>query len=285
MTRSLSNMPIHLCLVLALAAVGAARADDALPSQDQGLAGALENHPEIVAAKAKVAMANAELYGKRIEVSRQVIGLYGNLKKLDAQIEASKAALSENETSRGKGVGDQSTKELVQKAEAQLVQTISQREQAEKELRLIIGKASPSSSAADERLGLAQSAESPKPGHAPRQMPQGPIVDKIRVAGQKSIKLDYAEVPLRDVVVQLSESSGVMFSIQVAALENAGLATDMPINLSTDKVRLQDAVQAFEDAYPELQFVVRDYGVLLTTREYAEEHGYIPLLELLNGEG
>jgi hypothetical protein len=285
MTRSLSNMSIHLCLVLALAAVGATRADDALPSQDEGLAGALENHPEVVAAKAKVAMANAELYGKRIEVSRQVIGLYGNLKKLDAQIDVAKVALVGAKQSAKGGANDQSTKELLQKAEAQLVQTISQREQAEKELRLIIGKAAPSSSAADDRLGLAQSAESPKPGHAPRQMPQGPMVDKIRVVGQKSIKLDYAEVPLMDVLAQLSDSSGVMFSMQKAALENAGLGTDMPINLSTDKVRLQDAIQAFEDALPELQFVVRDYGVLLTTREYAEEHGYIPLLELLNGEG
>lgn len=285
MTRSLSNMPIHLCLVLALAAVGAARADDALPSQDEGLAGALENHPEVVAAKAKVAMANAELYGKRIEVSRQVLGLYGNLKKLDAQIEVAKVALVGAKQSAKGGANDQSTKELLQKAEAQLVQTISQREQAEKELRLIIGKAAAASSAADERLGLAQSAESPNnPAHAPRQMPQGPILDKIKVAGQKSIKLDYAEVPLMDVLAQLSESSGVMFSMQKAALENAGLGTDMPINLSTDKVRLQDAVQAFEDYLPELQFVVRDYGVLLTTREYAEEHGYIPLLELIHGD-
>ena len=115
---------------------------------------------------AKVAMANAELYGKRIEVSRQVIGLYGNLKKLDAQIEVAKVALVGAKQSAKGGANDQSTKELLQKAEAQLVQTISQREQAEKELRLIIGKAAPSSSAADERLGLAQSAESPKPGHA-----------------------------------------------------------------------------------------------------------------------
>ena len=94
MNRFLFNLPIKLCVVLALAATGSARAEDALPSQDEGLAGALENHPDIVAAKAKVALVNAELYGKRIEVSRQVLGLYGSLKKLDAQIDLSKSALN-----------------------------------------------------------------------------------------------------------------------------------------------------------------------------------------------
>src|ERR1044071_790959 len=101
MNRFITNHPIKLCFFLALAASFAARAEgqfggheDPLASQDQALAWALENHPDTVAAKAKVALANAELYGKRIEVSRQVLGLYGSLKKLDAQIDASKAALS-----------------------------------------------------------------------------------------------------------------------------------------------------------------------------------------------
>src|SRR5262245_18077686 len=76
-----------LALVVVTAVLSELACADELPSQDQALARALENHPDIVAAKAKVALAEAELYGKRMEVSRQVLGLYGSLKMLDGQIE------------------------------------------------------------------------------------------------------------------------------------------------------------------------------------------------------
>ena len=65
-----------IIVIVHLAAVSWARADEALPSQEQALARAIENHPDILAAKAKVALADADLYGKRMEVSRQVLGLY-----------------------------------------------------------------------------------------------------------------------------------------------------------------------------------------------------------------
>jgi hypothetical protein len=112
-------------------------------------------------------------------------------------------------------------------------------------------------------------------------MPQGPILDKVKTAMQKPVKLDFVDFPLKDVLAELSAQSGVMFSVQAAALENAGLGTDVPITLNTNQVRLQDALQAFEDNGLDLQFFVRDYGILVTTKEYAEEHGYAPLLELV----
>jgi Outer membrane efflux protein len=280
MNRLLSNLPIKLCIVLALAATGSARAEDALPSQELGLAGALENHPDIVAAKAKVALVNAELYGKRIEVSRQVLGLYGSLKKLDAQIDASKAVLSQSKAevarlkeAEAKGVLDPTTKNNVaveaRAAEAQLVQSIGQREQAEKELRLLIGTASP---AAEERLSIRATAVA-------QQTPQGPVVEKMKTALEKPIKLDFADTPLADIMPYLTDKTGVMFSLQKQALEAAGIGADQPIMLNTSEVPLHAALQAFQDSYPDLQFVLRDYGVLVTTKESSEEHGYAPVLE------
>jgi hypothetical protein len=140
MDRYFSNHPIKLCIVMVLYAVGSARADEALPSQDRVLARALENHPDIVAAKAKVALAEAELYGKHMEVSRQVLGLYGSLKRLELQADVSKAALNQSkaEVERLKsllenGKPEQSAKNKVavevQTAEAELVHAINQREQ------------------------------------------------------------------------------------------------------------------------------------------------------------
>jgi Outer membrane efflux protein len=281
MRRFVSRLSIKLCVVMLLSAVGLARGDEALPSQDQALARALENHPDIVAAKAKVSLAEAELYGKRIEVSRQVLELYGMLKKLELQAEVSKAALtrSKAEFERLKvvvenGVADQSTKYKVaaevQTAEAELVHAVSQREQAEKELRLLIGSASP-----------AADAKSPDTATAvARQVPLGPIVEKMKVAEAKPIKLEFSEMPLVEITSFLTTSTGIAFSLQVQALEGAGLRSDDPITLNTSEVPLHAALQAFEDAYPEMQFVLRDYGVLLTTKESAESHGYVPVLEL-----
>jgi hypothetical protein len=266
MNRFLLNRPIKLCIIMLLSATGAARADEALPSQDQALARALENHPDIVAAKAKVALAEAELYGKRMEVSRQVLGLYGSLKKLDAQVDVAKAELEQAR----KAVAEESgTVFAVQTAEAELVQAMNQREQMEKELRLLIGSASPAAAAVlPDKKPLAK-----------RQTPQGAIVEKIEVALENPVKLEFVDIPLEEVVALLTSDTGIKFSLQAWALEESGLNTDMPISLHTDEVPLRAAMQAFEDAYPGMRFTVRDYGVLLTTEDHAELNGYVPVLE------
>src|SRR5262245_10727949 len=99
MDRFPSNFSIKLCIILALSTIGSARADEPLPKQDQALARALESHPDIIAAKAKVSLAEAELYGKRMEVARQVLGLYGSLNKLGLQVDVAKAKLTQSKIS------------------------------------------------------------------------------------------------------------------------------------------------------------------------------------------
>ncbi len=274
----LSSRSIKLCLILALAAIGSASAEEGLPTQDQALALALENHPDIVAAKAKVALANAELYGKRIEVSRQVIAIYGSLKKLELQVDVAKAAMN-----RAKAAAETSTGTVgeAKAAEAELALASSQREQAERELRLLVGKLSPVASRdSGERLGIATNA-----AVKARQAPKGPVVEKMKVALEKPIKLDFAEIPLEEIMSYLTEKSGVSFSLQKRMLEDAGIGSDQPITIRTNEVSLQAAIEAFEDNSSDLVFVLRDYGVLLTTKEYAEEHGYTPVLELEKQSG
>jgi hypothetical protein len=274
-----------LLVVVAMVSVSlSARAEEALPSQDQAVARALENHPEIVAAKAKVALVEAELYGKRIEVSRQVLGLYGSLKMLDAQIDATKASLEQarreqnlldnrgaagaiTEMDRERAAG------TVRAAEGKLVEAMGRREQAEKELRLLIGKA------AQKVAETTFNIHSDWAG-TPRQMPQSAAIDKWKTVEGKPIQLDFVDVPLEEVLAWLSEESGVKFASQRPALEEEGLDQEMPVTLSTNKVPLSAALQSFEDANPYLQFVLRDYGVLLTTRDAAEDNGYVPVLEL-----
>jgi hypothetical protein len=253
--------------------IGLARAADELPSQDQALAQALENHPEIIAAKAKVSLVEAELYGKRMEVSRQVLGLYSSLKTLDAQIEAAKAALNQSKSPQNTGGGPIDPLKwaaAIEAAEGKLVQATGQREQAERELRLLIG-ATP---------GAKETKSSNAAAIPARQIPQGSIVDLWKAAVERSFKISAADMPLTELVNYLSDNTGIKFSVQRPALEVAGLGVDMPISLSIKGVPLAAALQGFEDAYPQLQFVLRDYGVLLTTKEYAQDHGYMPALEI-----
>ena len=81
--------------IIVLLMIGASRlsAEEPLPSQDEAIARAVENHPDIIAAKAKLALAESELNGKRMEVSRQVLQGYSGLKNLEAQMSAIKAKL------------------------------------------------------------------------------------------------------------------------------------------------------------------------------------------------
>src|SRR5262245_61230438 len=171
------------------------------------------------------------------------------------------------------GAIDQSTKDKraseLLASEAQLVQTIGQREQTEKELRLLIGATS-----------LVAEAKSPgKAVIAARKTPQGPIVEKMNRALEKLIQLEFYDKPLSNVMEDLSGLTGVKFSVQLWTLDEVGISSDQPVSLHTNNVPLSAALQAFEDAWPGLQFVLRDYGVLLTTKVNAQEHGYVPVLE------
>jgi hypothetical protein len=272
---------VLLIVVAIVSTIGSARAEEALPSQDQAVARALESHPDIVAAKARVSLAEAELYGKRMEVSRQVLSLYGSLKMFDVQIESVKASLEQARKEQAQieervanGTADTFIKQeaagKVRAAEGKLVEAIGRREQAEKELRLLVGTTGPKG---EEKLSIEVAGPA-------RQMPQRQAIDKWKAVESKPIKLEFAEVPLEEVLAWLSEESGMKFSQQHLALEAVGLDPSEPVTLTTNDVPLSAALQSFEDAIDGLQFVLRDYGVLLTTKESAEDRGYVPVLEL-----
>ena len=143
------------------------------------------------------------------------------------------------------GAADQSTKDKLaaqtQAAETQLVQAVGQREQVEKELRLMIGTASPATDA----------KSSNKPLAVARQIPQGPIVEKIKITLEKPIKLDFVNTPLQELMPYFTETTGVQFSLQVPALNVEGVALEQPITILTKEVPLHAALQAFQDAYPD----------------------------------
>ena len=270
-------------VIIAMLVIGANRlsAEEPLPSQDEAITRAVENHPDIVAAKAKLALAESELNGKRMDVSRQILQSYSNLKNSEAQASAIKAKLeaakiefsiaSKAANSVPGAVSDLDRERLradVQSQEAALVQTMLQREQTDKELRLLIGKASTTAPSA----GLQSKATL-------RQIPQGPMVDQIRAAMSATTSIDLAEQPLSEYLTYLSDK------FHIAIHSHPHLDKDpstTPVGIVVKDVPLPAFFQAIEDFNNgQLQFVVRDYGIVLMNRDQAEKNGFMPLLEFV----
>jgi hypothetical protein len=73
--------------------------------------------------------------------------------------------------------------------------------------------------------------------------------------------LDVQDQPLADVVALLKTQHGIEIQI------GPGVTPDQPITMSVNNVKFKDALLLLTDLYPDLCFVVRDYGLLITTRE------------------
>jgi hypothetical protein len=99
-------------------------------------------------------------------------------------------------------------------------------------LRLLIGTAPPAANAKTSNTATAEV----------RQMPQGPIVEKMKIAQETPLQLDFVETPLENIMAILCSSTGITFSMQPPALEEAGIRSDEPISLNTSEVPLRAAL-------------------------------------------
>lgn len=227
---------------------------DGLPaSLDQALADAMQNHVDIVAAKAKLTLAEAELHRTQIEVARRIISLWSERQAQE------RAAL----TTRERHKSGTMTAETLIAAEASLAQT-------QIELRYLTGRiASPGV-----RLpGFKISGRSPR-------MPSGPIAEKVRQALDAPTQMEFTDQPLIDVLTYLADLHRIDLQPDSRAFEGNGLAFDKEkIRITIKGVPLAAALQALEDQHPPLKFVVRDYGILATTSNRAEEEGFYPAVD------
>ncbi len=238
-----------------------------LPNLDDLLSRALNNHPEIVAARAKFALAEAELRNKQIEVSQQIVSLRDELKKKQYKVELLKQQL---ETLRGSAqAGDlpADRKAIADDLSQEIIEAQAKADQAKKGLEALVD------------APTAAATAQPPQEKAERQMPSGEIAARIRTLAEKSLSLDFNDAPLLEVANHLSDTVGIKFAVQVPALDQQGLSGDMPIAVHFKNIHLAAAIQALQDAYPNLEFVARDYGILITTKDSAEEHRYMPVLD------
>lgn len=84
---------------------------------------------------------------------------------------------------------------------------------------------------------------------------------------EKVTQLDLSDSPLPDVVMLLKNQTGIEIQIGPGVLSDS----DRLITMSASGIKFKDMLLLMTDLYPDLCFVVRDYGLLVSTREKGME--------------
>jgi general secretion pathway protein D len=85
----------------------------------------------------------------------------------------------------------------------------------------------------------------------------------------RRMDLKYNEVPLTDIVAQLTEQTGVTFYLSAKKLDEAGVAPDAPLSGNFRNIRLSTGLELILSSV-ELTYTVRDDVIVITTPEDAE---------------
>jgi hypothetical protein len=236
---------------------------------DQALALALETSPKVMAAKARVTLAEAELSSVQMDVARKIVQLW-------AERQTRQLFYEEKLEANRKTPGSFPAPFLIEAGAAVT--------QVEMELRCLIGQASASASRSV-RQNVTLNVGSNRPSAfqrpaKPLQLPRGTVVEKIRQALLAPTQVEFVEASLPEVMDYLKDKHKIEIQFDAKALNDAGVSTDMPITINLKGITLGDLFQSWDDREPELKFVIRNYGILVTTPERAHEQGYFPVVDL-----
>lgn len=244
---------LKLGMLASLLALGVCLAPDAAwaiePPENLGEAinGALNNHPEIIVARASLQQAQAEYDSARLEVVRKVAASWNELVKHRNLVEQAKRALTET--------SDPATKRLL---EVQLVDAQAQLEVLTTEMHYMVA-----------HTGGAYQQNG---GQAPVVEPKVPQTALARQTAEKLttvLDLEFVDAPLADVVTYLADRTKTNIRIQAGA----GLE-ETTVSMTLKGVPFAGAIEAIEDATG-AQFVIRNYGLLVIDSGSAESLGYL----------
>ena len=204
-----------------------------IPSLEQLLARTLAAHPEIVAARSKVQLAEAELKLTRFQVAREQIALWNNWSWATHVFEEADELYQRKIAPAAPAI----------EAQAKLAAL-------ESEIRQVL---------ADSAEGSSGRIE-PASRSAVRRVPRGPIAETIQQALAQPVTLDFVDEPIGGAVDFLKEelAMGGMF------VDDA--CTNTMVTVTCGSAPFVALIQLLEDLYPELRFVVREYGIFVTTK-------------------
>jgi hypothetical protein len=257
---------------------------------------ALEQNPAIVSAQAKLALAQAELRAAQIEVSSRIISIIA-----DQETQKEKIAMAERKAELIRRVG---TEEEYAAASGAVIEEKAKLARLENDLNALTGEIPTgsafvavgggfarvqeigsqstinwNSSASESKCQLRESK------FIAIQYPSGPFVEKILQSLDCSIDVDLSDTMIKDVLKQFKEKSkGIEFEADERGLGEIGLSPDCALSLNMHGKPLRMVLQALEDRTDGLKFVVRDYGILITSREIAKAQGYVSVVDFIEQE-
>ena len=227
-----------------LAAILVCNAAFGLPPLEQLLDRAMHANPDIVAARAQTELAKAELNLAQMKVARALVALHTRLAAQTRSIQLIREQLKENPK-------DRNVMNALINAEAELAEIQS-------EMSFMIGQPVPGRPAASH----------PGPAAATPSLPRGPVVDKLSEALGTTVSMEFIETPLKDVAHYLADL------VDIPIIVDKSVA-DIPMTLDLKGVPFAAATQSMEDTCPEISFVVRDYGILVTSSDFAARKGFV----------
>jgi len=234
---------------------------------DQSLNQAMDKNPEIIAAKAKVALAQAQLNSTRLEVARQLIALWNDRQAQENAVKLAQEHLKRVDQSHTSAIA---TADELDNAKGALIDAEAKASRTKAELGCLTGRVN-LMAAADTVAAAIPTAKV--------QTPSGPIVDRIRQALDTKVSVNFVDAPIKDAIEFLQDDAKIPILLDTKAIPASDKES---INLKLETTTLRAVLQAIEDRnMQEVRFVVRDYGILLTSGAFAEEAGYLPVSEFV----
>ena len=224
-----------------------------LASLEEMLAAALKYNPDIRIAEMKLRDDEAELNRARLRVMQKIIALHHALQAQQATVERDQSKVRRLTDLVRQGAQQTS---VLEEAKQELAQAESKLLEMESELPYLLGKRA---------AGLAQETVRNEVQIGTQRFPAATIrpevAARIHKALEMSVKADYSDVPLGDVLKGLQEKvPGVAFQRNLALRD----LEKLKVSLRLGEVPLGAALQALTDTVPGLRMVVRDYGILVT---------------------
>jgi hypothetical protein len=252
------------------------QAADLAQSLDQLLTDAMDRNPAIVTAKAKVALAQAELNAAQMEVSQHIISLWNEQKAQEQSLEIASQKLQ-----RIEGLVKSGTANVEESlpAKSAVIEAQAKLSKIQNELRSSIGQIPP----AIRKSASASLPTGEPPLDAPIELPQGRVATSIRKALDQKTTVEFSELPITDVVDYLKDvvkpkCPDFEFTIDLHIAKSAP-----PVTLNLRGQPLSAVLQALEDQFQDFVwvFVVRDYGLLLTDSGTADGNQYLRVRDFM----
>ena len=229
-----------------------------LPKIETMLKSALEHHPDVLAARSKLRMAEAEQRQAELKAFKDLMEVRDRWEK------ARRSVVELNLTDPSMG------------------ENLSRLAAIEWELTFLLGSRSETRPLAGIGPGMPSTTLAPTPiapgslaalGNALQvspaitelSVPRGDQAKTMKVKLSEKVEVSFEETPFSEVAEFLSEKSGLRFILDQQNMDEG--AADSPITLKLGELELGAVLQALEDVQSPICFIVRDYGILVTTHD------------------